>query len=339
MVTAHVTKEGTLQEDGPGSVRQRLEVETEADRHGVTRSLPSTPACASMFISTQLKSESDQKHASAARPFRYGERLRFPAKISAAAQLPQSRARSTTGDIWRKTGSSLWPRPRPQASRFFPDLPAAGLNSGARESIAASSTKSTPCGRRGEAALMDAMVIGEDAFINRATRADFQRSGTYHVLVVSGMNVDTQMFQTGATHPRRGLRLPRRLAGRGHLAEPRRRPAAHRPDRARRRAGPPSTASAGVHPRKARAGGSRSPGSGSTSTGVDAQCSPTLLHRLGSAPARAEPHSGLLTDSIVSLLWSLAAGAGRDSSSPTPTSDRVGWRRVSRSHPATGPRC
>ena len=36
---------------------------------------------------------------------------------------------------------------------------------------------------------MDAMVIGEDAFINRPTRADFQRSGTYHVLVVSGMNV------------------------------------------------------------------------------------------------------------------------------------------------------
>lgn len=40
-----------------------------------------------------------------------------------------------------------------------------------------------------EAGLMDAMVIGEDAFINRATRIDFQRSGTYHVLVVSGMNV------------------------------------------------------------------------------------------------------------------------------------------------------
>ena len=36
---------------------------------------------------------------------------------------------------------------------------------------------------------MDAMVIGEDAFIDRSTRVDFQRSGTYHVLVVSGMNV------------------------------------------------------------------------------------------------------------------------------------------------------
>jgi hypothetical protein len=36
-----------------------------------------------------------------------------------------------------------------------------------------------------EAALIDAMVIGEEAFIDRDTRVDFQRSGTYHVLVVS----------------------------------------------------------------------------------------------------------------------------------------------------------
>jgi competence protein ComEC len=38
------------------------------------------------------------------------------------------------------------------------------------------------------------MVIGEEAFINRDTRLDFQRSGTYHVLVVSGMNVSILAF-------------------------------------------------------------------------------------------------------------------------------------------------
>ena len=45
-----------------------------------------------------------------------------------------------------------------------------------------------------EAALIDAMMIGEDAFIDRDTRTDFQRSGTYHVLVVSGMNVSILAF-------------------------------------------------------------------------------------------------------------------------------------------------
>ena len=38
------------------------------------------------------------------------------------------------------------------------------------------------------------MVIGEEAFIDRDTRVDFQRSGTYHVLVVSGMNVSILAF-------------------------------------------------------------------------------------------------------------------------------------------------
>ena len=45
-----------------------------------------------------------------------------------------------------------------------------------------------------EAALIDAMIIGEEAFIDRDTRVDFHRSGTYHILVVSGMNVSILAF-------------------------------------------------------------------------------------------------------------------------------------------------
>lgn len=45
-----------------------------------------------------------------------------------------------------------------------------------------------------EAALINAMVIGEESFIDRDTRTDFQRSGTYHILVVSGMNVSILAF-------------------------------------------------------------------------------------------------------------------------------------------------
>ena len=45
-----------------------------------------------------------------------------------------------------------------------------------------------------DAALMDAAVIGESAFLTPSTRLDFQRSGTYHILVVSGMNVSILAF-------------------------------------------------------------------------------------------------------------------------------------------------
>jgi competence protein ComEC len=45
-----------------------------------------------------------------------------------------------------------------------------------------------------DAALIDASVIGESAFLSPATRVDFQRSGTYHILVVSGVNVSILAF-------------------------------------------------------------------------------------------------------------------------------------------------
>ena len=41
---------------------------------------------------------------------------------------------------------------------------------------------------------MDAMVLGEVPFLRNATRTEYQRSGTYHVLVVSGMNLSILAF-------------------------------------------------------------------------------------------------------------------------------------------------
>jgi competence protein ComEC len=41
---------------------------------------------------------------------------------------------------------------------------------------------------------MDAAVVGESAFLAPSTKVDFQRSGTYHILVVSGMNVSILAF-------------------------------------------------------------------------------------------------------------------------------------------------
>ncbi len=39
------------------------------------------------------------------------------------------------------------------------------------------------------AALVDTILLGDDTFLGRETRTNFQRTGTYHVLVVSGLKV------------------------------------------------------------------------------------------------------------------------------------------------------
>ena len=45
-----------------------------------------------------------------------------------------------------------------------------------------------------DAAVLAAMIIGEQSLIRRDTRTDFQKTGTYHILVVSGMNVAILAF-------------------------------------------------------------------------------------------------------------------------------------------------
>ena len=45
-----------------------------------------------------------------------------------------------------------------------------------------------------QAMLLDAMVLGEESFLHNSTRTEFQRSGTYHLLVVSGMNLSILAF-------------------------------------------------------------------------------------------------------------------------------------------------
>ncbi len=45
-----------------------------------------------------------------------------------------------------------------------------------------------------DAGVLAAMIVGEQSLIRRDTRTDFQRTGTYHILVVSGMNVAILAF-------------------------------------------------------------------------------------------------------------------------------------------------
>ncbi len=47
---------------------------------------------------------------------------------------------------------------------------------------------------REQAALIDTMLIGENSYLERRIRTEFQRSGTYHILVVSGMNIGILAF-------------------------------------------------------------------------------------------------------------------------------------------------
>ena len=122
------------------------------------------------------------------RRFEYGERLRFPARISPPRNYRNPGAFDYQGYL-SDNGIVALASTKAASIEVLPGFAGSRAElwrSRIHRSIIEKVHALWPLR---EAALMDAMVIGEDAFINRPTRADFQRSGTYHVLVVSGMNV------------------------------------------------------------------------------------------------------------------------------------------------------
>jgi competence protein ComEC len=186
IVTAHVINEGTLHEDSPGSVRQKLEVETEQ----ITRGDENFTVKAGLRINVyqQTPKVASRDDAAPMPLFHYGERLRFPAKLTAPRNYRNPGAFDYRGYL-SENGIVALASTKSENVEMLPGFVGSRAElwrSRIHRSIIAKVHALWP---PREATLMDAMVIGEDAFINRPTRADFQRSGTYHVLVVSGMNV------------------------------------------------------------------------------------------------------------------------------------------------------
>jgi competence protein ComEC len=187
IVTAHVTKEGTPQEDVGAGFRQRLEVETEQ----ITREDGVSAVKGGLRVNVYQplsKSETDQTTGSAFAHFSYGERLRFPAKLSLPRNYRNPGAFDYRGYLL-ESGIVAMTSTKAASVEVLPGFAGSRAERWRSKMHSSIIEKVHALWPPHQAALMDAMVIGEDAFINRPTRADFQRSGTYHVLVVSGMNV------------------------------------------------------------------------------------------------------------------------------------------------------
>lgn len=146
IVTAHVTKEGTLQENGQRDVRQRLDVETEQIARGNEKLGVRSGVRISIYDARPNTAGQDSGVASA-RLFRYGERLRFPAKIYPPRNFRNPGAFDYQGYL-TENGIVALASTKAASVEVLPGFAGSGLNSGAHEFIAASLEESMPCGRR-----------------------------------------------------------------------------------------------------------------------------------------------------------------------------------------------
>jgi len=192
IVTAHVTKEGNLQNKGPGDVQQRLDLETEQVETGkeifAVRSGLRVGVYSHEVKNHETKNDSEEFVAMPTHLFRYGERLRFPTKLYPPRNFRNPGAFDYTGYL-AENGIVALASTKTQAVDLLPGFAGSRFELWRTRLRRSLIEKIHLLWNPEQAPLLDAMLIGENSFLGRETLTDFQRTGTYHVLVISGLKV------------------------------------------------------------------------------------------------------------------------------------------------------
>jgi len=196
-MTAHVTREDRMREGVPNEIRQSLDVETEEIVIEDGTRIPVHSGVRLGFYSPRPNDSAllpgNQTAAPSMRLFRYGERIRLPLKLKLPRNFRNPGAFDSQGYL-AANGIAALGSAKAEDVHLLPGFAGSRVEFWRTRIHSSIIAKVHALWPPPQAALIDAMVIGEEAFIDRDTRVDFQRSGTYHILVVSGMNVTILAF-------------------------------------------------------------------------------------------------------------------------------------------------
>lgn len=191
-LTGHVIREGYARAAGPRGTRESIDVETEQiENEGQTY-----PVRVGVRLTLYARVENASRTGETpVAPFclTYGTRLRVRVKLHPPRNFRNPGAFDYEGYLRDNGILVLGSAQARQVERLegFSGSRIEFWRARAHASIVGKIHQLWPAN---EASLMDAMVLGEDSFLRNATRTEFQRSGTYHVLVVSGMNLSILAF-------------------------------------------------------------------------------------------------------------------------------------------------
>ncbi len=193
-VLAHVVREGIVRDSPFGGKQESLDVEAEELATGDHRL--AAPVGIRLTIFSKRSDEEEAYESGVESPLRvysYGERLHIEAKLRAPRNYGDPGAVDLVGYL-ASQGVRLTGSARAGDVEVLPGFVGSRLGlwrSQARRSVLNHIQRLWP-GEPG--ALMQAMLIGGRAFFGRDLKTNFQRTGTYHILVVSGINVGILAF-------------------------------------------------------------------------------------------------------------------------------------------------
>lgn len=177
VITAHVLREGDVKRHSAES-QQRLDLETEQVATGDQV----------LNVRCGVRATFYSKDSEPRRIFRYGERLRFPAKLSRPRNFRNPGSFDYVGYL-AESGISALASTKAAEVEVLPGFAGSNIQLWRTRAYRSIVDRIRSLWPPTEAALMDAMLIGDNAFMRRDLLTDFQRTGTYHVLVISGLKV------------------------------------------------------------------------------------------------------------------------------------------------------
>ncbi|HEY1401484.1 MAG TPA: ComEC/Rec2 family competence protein, partial [Terriglobales bacterium] len=192
-ITGHVVREGYARSDGPRSFRRLIDLETE----NIESAGKSAAIRSGVRLTISEVVEVEETNPNRIPPLSaggaYGTRLRVRAKLHPGRNYRNPGAFDYEAYL-RDNGIAVLGSARAHDVDELPGFVGSRIERWRTRIHASIVTKIHELWPPQQAALMDAMVLGEDAFLEGGTRTEFQRSGTYHVLVVSGMNLSILAF-------------------------------------------------------------------------------------------------------------------------------------------------
>jgi competence protein ComEC len=203
-IVAHVTNDGAMV--AGGGPRERFDLETEVIELNEVKFTQPVGIRATVFA-REMEEDTEEGEAPLLPHFAYGDRIHLTAKLRLPRNFRNPGAFDYEGYLRSHGISTL-------ASVKADEIEVQRGTSGSRLGFWRSRMRQSileHIRKRGlwtreDAALFASMIVGDDSLLLRDVREEFQQTGVYHLLVVSGMNVALLAF--AVFWMARRLRLP-----------------------------------------------------------------------------------------------------------------------------------
>jgi competence protein ComEC len=194
-IAAHVTNDGALLVGG--GPRERFDLQTETITLGDLKFTQPVGIRATVFSHESHDPDEDAEGDDASHLPRlaYGDRIKLTAKLRMPRNFRNPGAFDYEGYL-RGLGISTLASVKAEDIEVLPGTSGSRLGlwrSRMRNSILRH-IREQGLWNREDAALFSAMIVGDDSLLLRNVREEFQQTGVYHLLVVSGMNVGILAF-------------------------------------------------------------------------------------------------------------------------------------------------